>query len=143
MSTRPAAGFELFAVTADQGIHAWGPTLAELFRQAARGLFSLLVSAETVGCRQWVPVEASADDLGALLVAWLNELLYLYETRGMVAGEFRIEWLEGTALRALVGGEPLEPGRHALLGGIKAATYHDLCVAQTAEGWEGRVVLDI
>jgi SHS2 domain-containing protein len=143
VSTRPPAGFEIFAVTADHGIHAWGPTLADLFREAARGLFSLMVAAEGVVCREWIPVTATGGDRETLLVAWLNELLYLRETRRVVAGEFRIGRLRETTLSALVGGETADAGRHVLLGHVKAATYHGLCVCRTEDGWEARVVVDV
>ncbi|MBI4537254.1 MAG: archease [candidate division NC10 bacterium] len=143
MSGQAVAGFELFAVTADQGIRAWGQTLPELFRQAARGLFSLIVEAGTVENREWVPVSATAGDRETLLVAWLNELLYLYETRALVMGEWRIRRLEDTALEAEAGGEAVDAARHALLGHVKAVTYHGLALYPTERGWEARVVVDV
>jgi SHS2 domain-containing protein len=138
-----SAGFELFAVTADVGIRAWGPTLEAVFQEAARGLFGLMVEAGTVECREWVCVSAAAGDRETLLVAWLNELLFLSEARRFVAGDWRIRSLGDTAVEAEVGGEPADPARHVRLGHVKAATYHDLAVRRTETGWEARVIVDV
>jgi SHS2 domain-containing protein len=102
-----------------------------------------MVAAEGVVCREWIPVTATGGDRETLLVAWLNELLYLHEARGIVAGEFRIGQVEGTTLTALVGGEAADPSRHCFLGHVKAATYHGLSLCRTRDGWEARVVVDV
>jgi SHS2 domain-containing protein len=143
MSLGRSAGFEIFAVTADVGILAWGPTLPAVFREAARGLWSLMVEAGRVECREWVRVSATAGDRETLLVAWLNELVFLGEARHFAAGEWRIRSLGETALEAEVGGETLDPARHLRLGHVKAATYHDLAVVPTRTGWEARVIVDV
>ncbi len=143
MSDRLPSGFETFAVTADTGIRAWGPTLAAVFREAARGLFSLMVEEGSVVCRERVRLAVSAGDRETLLAAWLNELLYLHETRAFVVGEWRIDRIEETALEAEVGGEGVDPARHVVLGHVKAATYHELVVRPTDAGWEARVIVDV
>ena len=143
VSVRLPFGFETFAVTADTGIRAWGPTLASVFREAARGLWSLMVEEGTVECREWVTLSVTAGDRETLLVAWLNELLCLHETRAFVAGEWRIRSLCETALEAEVGGEGVDTARHVVLGHVKAATYHELVVRPTEAGWEARVIVDV
>ncbi len=125
------------------GIRAWGPTLAAVFREAARGLWSLMVVEGTVECREWVRLSVTAGDRETLLVAWLNELLYLHETRAFVAGQWRIDRLEESALEAEVGGEEVDTARHVVLGHVKAATYHGLVVHPTEAGWEARVIVDM
>ena len=82
-----SAGFEIIAVTADKGIRAWGPDRPSVFRQAALGLWSLMIEPATVECRSVVPIAVEAEDQEALLVAWLNELLYLYEAKGFIGGD--------------------------------------------------------
>lgn len=138
-----AAGFEIFAVTADKGIRARGRNLPEVFVHAARGLWSLMVEVGTARADRMLPVSLEANDREALLVAWLNELLYLYEVEKFVAAEFAITYLSDTRLEAEVWGEGLIPGRHSPIGHVKAATYHLLRVQPTAEGWEAQVVVDV
>jgi SHS2 domain-containing protein len=135
--------FEIFPVTADKGIRAWGHDLPELFVNAARGLWSLMVEPGTVRREGMIPVEVKAADREALLVAWLNELLYLHEARGFVMADCAVRSLTDTALTAEMWGEPVDRMRHPLLGHVKAVTYHLLQVRPTEDGWEGQVVVDV
>ena len=137
------AGYSIFDVTADKGIRAWGPNLAEAFRQAALGLWSLMVDPATVRPRREVSLTAEADDREALLVAWLNELVYLYEAHGFVAADCAVRVDTEYALSAVVRGEDANPDRHVPIGHVKAATYHLLRVAPGARGWEAQVVVDV
>jgi len=138
-----ASGFEIFAVTADKGIRAWGRDLAEVFVHAARGMWSLMVAPGGARAEERFPVKAEGTDRETLLVAWLNELLYLHEVEGFVAAEFAITHLSDTALEAEVWGERLDRSRHPLIGHVKAATYHLLRVQPTEGGWEAQVVVDV
>jgi len=140
---REAGGFEIFAVTADKGIRAWGRDLPEVFIHAARGLWSLMVEPETARPEEMLPVKVEAGDRETLLVAWLNELLYLHEVEGFVAADFEIRQFADTMLEAEVWGERVEPARHPVVGHVKAATYHLLQVVSVEGGWEAQVVVDV
>jgi SHS2 domain-containing protein len=136
-------GYEIFAVTADKGIRARGETPAAAFRQAARGLASLLVDPEGVCVRQARTLEVSADDPEALLAAWLNDLIFLYETERFVLADCELtRWTE-THLAAVLRGETLDPSRHVVVGHVKAVTYHQLQLRQCDEGWEVQAVVDV
>jgi SHS2 domain-containing protein len=143
VSMAEASGFEIFAVTADKGIRAWGRDLVEVFVAAAQGMWSLMVEPGVARAEEAFPVRVEASDREALLVAWLNELLYLHEAKGFVAAEFAITRLSDTALEAEVRGERVDRARHSLIGHVKAATYHLLRVQPTEGGWEARVVVDV
>ena len=108
-----AAGFRLLAHTADIGLEATAATREELFVSAARGLRTLIYgnspARPTVGRR----VEVVAEDLPALLVVWLNEVLYLCESASLVPAGFQIEHLGEQQLRATVTGEPFDAAGHA------------------------------
>ena len=143
MAADMAAGFEIFAVTADKGIRAWGPDRTSVFRQAALGLWSLMVDPVAVARRHMTPVTVDAADRETLLVAWLNELLYLYEAKDVIGADCAILSLTATHLDAEVLGEAVDTTRHAVMSHVKAATYHQLRVGPTADGWEARVVVDV
>ncbi len=140
---RHAAGFEIFAVTADKGIRAWGRNLPEVFLNTARGLWSLMVEPGAARAERMLPVKVEAGDRETLLVAWLNELLYLHEVEEFVAAEFAITRLSDTMLEAEVWGERVDRARHPLVGHVKAATYHLLRVQPAEGGWEAQVVVDV
>ncbi len=136
-------GFELFEVTADRGIRAWAPDLAGLFRAAAMGLWSLIVEPEGVRPAQRLRVVAEASDPETLLVAWLNELLYLHEVKAFAAADIGVEEVTQSRVRGEIRGERLDPARHRLVGHVKAVTYHGLLVQGGPGGWEARVIVDV
>lgn len=116
------------------------PTLAALFEEAALGLAELMLEAPSGADEepeQSVTVEAR--DCEALLVAWLNELVFLSETRGRVYTEARVHSVSDTRLEASVRGVFTETLRTA----VKAATLHGLRVEQSARGFTATVVLDV
>jgi len=130
-------------VTADKGIRAWGRDLSEVFRNAAQGMWSLMVEPGSARREDALPVTVEAADRETLLVAWLNELLYLHEVERFVAADFVIKALTELRLEAEVWGERVDRSRHLALGHVKAATYHMLQVVPTRDGWEARVVVDV
>lgn len=137
------SGFEIFAVTADKGIRAWAPDVPALYRAAALGLWSLMVDPAGVARAREEQVQVTGGDRETLLVAWLNELLYLHEVQGFAGADAAVHAVSDTALTASVWGETLDPGRHQMVGHVKAVTYHDLRIAQSPVGWEARVVVDV
>jgi SHS2 domain-containing protein len=130
--------------TADFGVLAKGDTLADVFVQAALGMFSfILAEPEKVQEREVREVEVTAPDREVLLVNWLNELVYLLEVEGMLFRRFEIVEMDGRHLRARCYGEKIDPARHRLKIGVKSATYHMLQVRKRKDGWHARVILDI
>ena len=81
-------GFEEIDHTADVGLRVWAPGLEGLFRQAALGLAALLTDPAELGARDGMRLEVRGIDLEELLVGWLNELLYRFETERMIAIAF-------------------------------------------------------
>jgi protein archease len=136
-------GYELVDHTADVGLRAWAPAPEGVFEEAAKGMFSLICDPMTIDREETfeVAVEAAQPDL--LLAAWLNELLYRFEATRLLPVDFEVTAFDGTHLRATVYGEPLDPRRHAICGGVKAATLHELSLNSGPEGAEGFVLLDV
>ena len=137
------AGFEIIDHTADVGIVAYGRTMEELFQNAAAATFSLMADLESVGDGTVLEVEVEAPDREELLVAWLNELIYLSDTERLLFSRFEITEMGEDHLKARVRGERMDPAKHNLKGQVKAATYHHLKISQTEEGLAARVILDM
>jgi SHS2 domain-containing protein len=141
-----AGTFELLEHTADVGIVAAGDTLGEALAWAAKGMFSVIADLDTVSPRESLEVSVKAADREALVVDWLNELLYRYEAEGFLPREFNVMVDDtGTSLRAECRGEPVDPQRHQILTSVKAATYHQLELAHPppADQWRIQVILDV
>jgi SHS2 domain-containing protein len=134
--------FQIIEHTADVGIRARGANQKEAFAAAALGLFSLITEPGGVKgeiCRE---VEVSGSDEEGLLVAWLNELIFLFEVERLLLSRFEIIELFQQRLKALVYGERIDPSRHTIKLGVKAATYHMLSVDKK-DGYEVQVLFDI
>ena len=125
------------------GIRARAGNLNELFADAARGLFSVIVgNPESVRPVQEVPFRVDGDRHEDLLFDWLDELLYAFAARRLVFCDFDVR-LEAGGLNATARGEPIDLQRHHLDVEVKAITYHGLKVQQEGDGWLAEVIVDI
>ncbi|MHC4416609.1 MAG: archease [Planctomycetota bacterium] len=135
--------YELFEHTADVGLRVTAADLDQLFVEAARGLFSMIVEdAEQVQTTCRVPIVIEGDEPTYLLLDWLTELLATFDTRHLLLAEFDVE-VTDRGIEATAAGEPVDPQRHRLLHEIKAITYHGLSVERTNRGWQAEVIVDI
>lgn len=133
--------------TADAGIAVRAGTLGELFAEAAYGLCAAITDPSAVACRQRDAVTVAAPDLEQLMVDWLGELLYRFETARTLPARAEVA-VEGDAaagwrLTGRVEGEVFDPERHPLRVAVKAITYHGLSVEPTGDGWRATVIFDI
>lgn len=78
-----------------------------------------------------------------LLVDWLNELVFLFETQGFLTAACEVEITADRCLEARLHGETYNPSRHAIEAVIKAATHHGLSVQPIQDGWQAEVVIDL
>jgi len=134
--------FEIIDHTADVGIIAYGADLSQAFANAARALFSLITELDDVEEILHRDIELAALDQESLLVEWLNELIYLFDTENIVFKRFDITKLNNTQLKARSYGEKVDSSKHRLKTGVKAATYHMLKVDK-GNGCKVQVLFDI
>ena len=142
-SSRSSGGgrvrFEELSYTADTGIRAFGRDLRELFGNAAYGMFSLIGDIDGLFHTTQHEIAVNSPDRESLLLDWLGELLYLHDTTGEIFIRVDIEDISNTYLRAAVYGTYLAQPQLE----IKAVTYHDLKIEETAQGYTATVVFDI
>lgn len=129
--------------TADLGLRIWGATLKELFANAGKALMATMTDRRRLRLQEYRDIAVEAPDREALLVAWLNHLLYLYDIDGFLGRDFDLFDLTPERLTARARGEIFDPERHVSNTAVKAATYHRLAIAQTADGWQATVILDL
>ena len=134
--------FEILNHTADVGIIAYGANMKETFANAAKALFSLITELDDVEEVLYRDVELVAPDQESLLVAWLNELIYLFDAESIIFKRFDITKLDNTQLKARSYGERVDNSRHKMKTGVKAATYHMLKVDK-GDGCKVQVLFDI
>ena len=140
------AGYEVLEHTADVGILATGATLEETFEQATRGLADIIGAwtgeGRQAGDADEVPIEIEAADLGALLVDWLSEVLYLHDARDAVIADVHVDDVFDHRVKGMI---VLAPRANRELEGtqVKAITYHQLAVEPTTDGWSAKVFFDL
>ena len=147
--------FEILEHTADIGLKAYGPTIEELFVNAAIGLQALAlpqkdredddVSEPNAGQSQ--TLRASGGNYEDLLVGWLSEILYFIDAEGWSFAEFRIIRIVEDAGELTIEGRGIgsrrDPSSRSRAVPVKAVTYHQIAVRETADGWEAVVYFDI
>ena len=134
--------WDTFEHTADLGLRVTAPDLEGLFRDAARGLFGVIVESVPELRPECVELSLEGTRKDWLLLDWLNELLFLFETRELLLGDFEIA-VDDRGLRASARGAKVDLGRDRLLHEVKAITYHGLRVDHTADGWLAELIVDI
>lgn len=135
--------YELIDISGDAGIRAFGKSLDDLFLSAAAGMYSLIADPGSVIPQKSIEVKAEGTSSEGLLVSWLNELIFHFDTYGFIGREIHIHELNDTLIRATVTGEDFAPERHGRGLLIKAATYHKLKIERKEDHWEADVIFDI
>ncbi|MBI5252563.1 MAG: archease [Desulfomonile tiedjei] len=138
----PESGWTLLDHTADIRMEVRGHTLAELFENAALGLMDILLPGTSVAPQTESAISLREDTTEELLVGWLREIVFQYQTAGLVLA--RVEILEVTEKQLtgkLVYGPPPENCQPEVE--IKGVTYHGLTVQAQDWGYSAKVVFDI
>ena len=139
--------YEILEHTADIGLRAWGDTREALFENCALGLAEILdhsaghprpYQAEAF---TGLMVEVEAGDLEALLVEWMNELIFLMETTNACLRAVHV--MEFINTRLMASPDFAECDHDPEGTELKAATYHQLSVRKTEAGWEATVYFDV
>ncbi len=137
--------YEILPHPADGKFRAYGRTLEEAFGNAALATASLMWDWTRVRPRFPVSVRVSGKDREQLLVKFLSELLYLFETRDFLvaaAEDVRIENRGGGwTLEAVFRGDDLAAG-YEVHGLVKAATYNEMQIEEN-DGFAVQVVVDM
>jgi SHS2 domain-containing protein len=136
--------FEYLEHTADIKFRAYGQNIEEMMNNAALALFNAMTDTSVVQTNKTWMVKLNAPDLEQLAYYWLSELVFLFETELTVYSEFNVkvhhnqEWI----LEAKIGGERIDPKKHAFDNEVKAVTLHEFVVNKN-DVWCIQAVLDV
>lgn len=138
--------FEIIEHTADIGLIAYGKNREQVFINTAKGMFEIIAGG-TKNLKEnfYDKIKLEADNLEGLLFAWLNELLYIGETRLVILNKFKIKELSDFQIKAEVEGMKINPPSVKIEKEIKAATYHHLEIKKDEESglWSAQIIFDI
>lgn len=136
--------YEVFEHTADLGLRVRAPDLPNLLAEAGKGLAEVIggPAAEREPLEK-ISLRIDGSDPAYLLFDWLNELLYIFESKRLLPTRFDVRIGEsGAEADALA--VRIDPANEPLGHEVKAITYHQLRAEQRPDGqWEASVILDI
>ncbi len=147
--------FEFIDHTADAAMRLRAPDSTGLLEAATAGLLSLYTGSNRSHGRQAATADEAmsrhslrldASDGEGLIVTYLNELIYLFDTQGLLTVAIDIDQLklaEPALLVASITCRRWDPGHEILATEVKAATYHDIAIKRDAEGLSVDVVFDL
>lgn len=115
------------------------PDLRSLFAEAGKALADVMEARPAGGPPAGEHVAVRARDHEALLVSFLNELIYLSEMRGRVWTDVDVDRVTDTELEATIAGPPIA----SVAVPVKAASFHGLAIRRAAAGLEAHLVLDV
>ena len=141
--TMPQRSFEILEHTADLGIRITAPSLPELFAAAAEALVSVVLDPARIEPKREYAIEASGEDLDALLVNWLNEIVYLLDGARVAPARIAVDELNEARVVGRAFGEPRDVEKHPHRITVKAVTYHQLRIEQRAGQWRADIFLDV
>ncbi len=152
MSSERAAGstsHELVEEAFELGLRVRAPSFGELVAEAGRAISQLMLAGpagpagpaggagDATG--EWRRFEIHATDRAAVLVNWLNEIIFHAETEHWIPTEFTVESASDSALEISARGVTVEEAPTLL----KAATFHGLEITETDGTLLVEIILDI
>lgn len=130
---------------ADAKFRAFGDTLEEAFSNAALAVASLMWNVEEIGRNAGHAFETDGRDLQQLLVKFLGEVPYVFETKRFLLAaveDLHIEERDGLFhLKASFRGDD-HPAGDAVFGEVKAITYSQMKIERSGQ-WTVQVVVDM
>ena len=135
--------FEFVDHTGDLGVRLFGESLSRLFEQAAQALTFILTDPETIQIEETRKLLLDAKTDEELLITWLNEFVYLFDTEGLLFKTYDVLSVHDHRLEALAHGEIYIEGRHPIKTTVKAATYHQLKIEHHQGVWTAQVIFDL
>ncbi len=136
--------YKFFPHTADAKFQAFGQTLEEAFAHAAFAVASIMWDWQKISKNIAISITVEGKSLEQLLVNFLEEILYLLDTRNFLLGFVNSVLLQKKAdhwiLRASFAGDEYNSG-YEIFGDVKAITYNEMVINKQAPFWV-QVVVD-
>jgi len=133
--------YQILEHITDLKIKVIGRTKKELFENALKGMLKAgNYQKDSKSQISKLKVKIKSFDFPSLLVDFLNEILYLVETKKLVFEKVKFKKFTENEIEAnLIGKSLKRMGVH-----IKGVTYHDLEVHQGEDGtWQATILFDI
>lgn len=141
----PLTGVRPIEHTADLGFEVEAASLEECFALVAVALFQTFMPtrAPSGAPRIAVDVEASGTGMEEVLVAWLEELLYLSEVRQLVFENVEVTAVNQAKVIGRITGWHADQDTAYTGPAVKGITRHGLGLEHIGSMWRARVFVDV
>ncbi len=132
--------------TADIGLDIEGDNLDELFLAGAEGMFAVIMGGQTAQkASVTLDINLQSNNLEQLLVDWLSELLYRFDTDGLIPVGYRLKVIEDEAcvVRGAIDFRNYDRQTDTAEHEIKAVTYYKLKIERKGGVYRSHMVFDI
>ncbi len=133
--------YEFLEHTADIKFRSFGKTLPEAFSNAALALGSIMSQQTNITPKIKEIVEVTGEDYESLLYNFLEEFLFLFDSKGFILSKINKINLSEKTLKAEVLGDKAE--NYNFSNPVKAITYNEMFVKKINNSWVCQVVLDV
>lgn len=137
-----APRYRLIDHTADIAFDVEGDSWPDLLEEATRAVSDIVLELGEEAFDEERRVAVDGSDREDVLVAWLNEVVVLYEDEGFLARDARVEAADATRAEGVLCGRVPDPEAEPPDRVVKAVTYHDLRVVP-GPPWRATIVLDL
>lgn len=127
---------------ADIAISIKATNLADLFSTAGWALGNLLTNIKTVEPKILHTLSFQSDDLTMMMVDWLSELLFLFETQKLIFSKYDII-ITDTSFSVEMYGDKVSRETHVFRHDVKAVTWHGLSVKKLNDLYRARIIFDV
>ena len=138
-----AKTYRIIDHTADMGFEVKGDSKEKVFETAARAFFDIMWETENHKESKPEAIEVTGSDTKELMVNFLEEFLYLYDAKGLICIDIKVENISDTGIRARAWLRPFAEKQDQEILGVKAVTYHQLYIGEKNDRWTARIFLDI
>jgi SHS2 domain-containing protein len=135
--------FEIFPHTADIGIRVYGETLKQLFENAGEGTLFLMREESGINLENEVCFEIEAPFIELLLNKFLNEFIYLFDSKFFIIKEFKIDIFNENYIKGNFFGETFNEKKHKIKYAIKACTLEDMIIEKVDNLYKVDIIFDI
>ena len=125
--------------TADMKFQAFGKTLEQAFENSVLAVSSHLSGEKPVKSSKKKKVKLEGNDKKSLFYNLLDEVIFLLDAESFLVSKAKINIKENTLNIEFSGDDASKYN----IDEIKAATYAEMEIKQTKDGWQVQAVMDI
>lgn len=134
--------YKFFDHTADAKFQSYGKTLEDAYANAGLAMFSLITDVKKIKPVYTEEIFIRGKDLVSLLYNFLEELLFLFDTKGIMLSRVSDIEIHDFTLHAVIEGD-INHSEYEVNGSIKAVTYNEMEVKEDNGHFICQVVVDI